>query len=323
MNREMVEWTNTWRYQANNSDIERWLLIGDSVTREYRGRLQGCCRDKIAVDFFGTSYSIEDPMFVNDLLHFVQKEEYQYSACIINIGAHHGYYYGFDELDAEYKNYQCCFRNLIRIIKMVCGKVWICSCTPQVKQDDLFLLDDSINIHIKNRNSAIYYVAQESSIKYIDFYSISSKFRFRDPFHFFGDAYSFFAESIYNEIKGKGKVVINWTYFSDLVQFNQKIISTPVYIYGAGKRGQMLVDYIKSRKGMVRGFVVSDNESLNEEYCGIPVIYRSDYLRNYDGDSIIIKATTANIDRINEHYYCELDEGLWKVILMLLEIERG
>lgn len=87
MNGENIEWTNGWHECANRFDVRRWLLIGDSVARAYRGRLQEFVGGKnIAIDFFATSYRIEDPAFFKELQHFFSFEEYRYEMILVNWG---------------------------------------------------------------------------------------------------------------------------------------------------------------------------------------------------------------------------------------------
>ena len=85
MEREFIEWTNGWHEYANDLGKRRWLLIGDSVAREYRGRLQDMVRLKnISIDFFATSLHIEDPAFFKELRHFLSFEEYKYELIFLN-----------------------------------------------------------------------------------------------------------------------------------------------------------------------------------------------------------------------------------------------
>ncbi|MBQ9136373.1 MAG: hypothetical protein IJX66_09815 [Lachnospiraceae bacterium] len=59
---ERIEWTNEWWEDANNLDATRWVLIGDSVARQFRSTLQEMLAPHIKVDFFATS------LIGNDLL---------------------------------------------------------------------------------------------------------------------------------------------------------------------------------------------------------------------------------------------------------------
>ena len=117
MIREKVEWTNGWHEDAGNIDKRRWLLIGDSVARQYRGRLQELVQHKdIAIDFFATSYHIADPAFFKELQHFFSFEEYKYEMICINWGAHHGFSQADLNNQSDYHLYKTHYENLLTYI---------------------------------------------------------------------------------------------------------------------------------------------------------------------------------------------------------------
>lgn len=59
LNRENVEWSNTWIDNARNFDCSRILLIGGSGAREFRSSLSKQLHG-YAVDFIGTSSSLNE-----------------------------------------------------------------------------------------------------------------------------------------------------------------------------------------------------------------------------------------------------------------------
>ena len=118
MTRENVEWTNGWRDDADNPIKRRWLLIGDSVAREWRGRLQEIVQPKnISVDFFATSLHIEDPAFFKELRHFLSYDEYRYEIVLINWGGHHGWHRSCANDEKIYLSYKTQYENLLNYIK--------------------------------------------------------------------------------------------------------------------------------------------------------------------------------------------------------------
>ena len=90
-NREEIEWTNTWIDYAFNPGHRRVLLLGDSVARQYRGRLRKQL-EGTAIDFIGTSFSLEDEMLYRLLDCFFANREYAYDMLLLNLGGKHGYY---------------------------------------------------------------------------------------------------------------------------------------------------------------------------------------------------------------------------------------
>lgn len=85
--RENVEWSNTWIDNAKNFGCPRILLVGDSVSREFRSSL-GKLLPKYAVDFVGSSASIEDDLLYDVCDIFFKNKEYNYSL-ILEIGRAH------------------------------------------------------------------------------------------------------------------------------------------------------------------------------------------------------------------------------------------
>lgn len=53
--RETLEWTQTWWQQAERDDLPRVLTIGDSILCGYRERVQQELAGKVYVDQFATS----------------------------------------------------------------------------------------------------------------------------------------------------------------------------------------------------------------------------------------------------------------------------
>ena len=117
MEREYIEWTNGWHEYADDLKKRRWLLIGDSVARDMRGRLQELVKPKeIAVDFFASSLHIEDPAFFKELQHFFSFEEYRYEIIFINWGAHHGLSRSCFGDEKIYFSYKTCYENFLNYI---------------------------------------------------------------------------------------------------------------------------------------------------------------------------------------------------------------
>lgn len=117
MKREGLEWTNGWREDANTPLKRRWLLIGDSVAREWRGRLQEMVKAiNISVDFFATSLHIDDPAFFRELRNFLSYDEYKYELVFINWGGHHGFSRRCSDNQEIYISYKTHYENLLSYV---------------------------------------------------------------------------------------------------------------------------------------------------------------------------------------------------------------
>ncbi len=87
--RERIEWTNCWWSEACKKK-ERFLLVGDSVTRSMRGSLEKLLYFTCAVDLFATSFSIQDSLFWKHLKLYLETSEYVHSCIIVQYGVQHG-----------------------------------------------------------------------------------------------------------------------------------------------------------------------------------------------------------------------------------------
>lgn len=58
--REDIEWQNIWWEQANNMEVKRIALLGDSVTRGFRSKLNEKMRGGLFVDLCASSSQITD-----------------------------------------------------------------------------------------------------------------------------------------------------------------------------------------------------------------------------------------------------------------------
>ena len=88
--REYAEWNDFWWEKAGDFDCRRVLLIGDSITRSYRDRVQERLRPlRIAADKLCGSRCAGDPMLEAELsLSTGPLNGYRYEAIHFNNGLH-------------------------------------------------------------------------------------------------------------------------------------------------------------------------------------------------------------------------------------------
>lgn len=184
-NRETIEWTNTWVENAQDSECKRILLIGDSVTREFRGPISTLI-PAYAIDFIGMSFSIEDDMLYHYLNAFFAANEYKYDLCILNIAGKHGYY-----LDTKYSRedqirFENAYDTLLAFVKKNCPNIVVLTVTPSVSADKLKCWDDKVNEEIHHRNLLMIKSAQKFMCPCIDIfpYCKEKRFKYRDSMHF-------------------------------------------------------------------------------------------------------------------------------------------
>ena len=58
--RETIEWSNTWWEKANDVKQKRIALLGDSVTRGFRSKLNNRLEGRYVVDICASSSQITD-----------------------------------------------------------------------------------------------------------------------------------------------------------------------------------------------------------------------------------------------------------------------
>lgn len=195
MQREFIEWTNGWHEDADNPNKRRWLIIGDSVARDWRGRLQEMVRAiNVSIDFFATSLHIEDPAFFKELQHFISFEEYRYEIIFVNWGGHHGFSRTCADNPEIYFSYKTHYENLINylhevaLIKNNASKIILVSSTPTVMKDNTNNFDDEKNREIFIRNKIAYELAVQYKFFYIDHFGLIMNnrnfFVYADSFHF-------------------------------------------------------------------------------------------------------------------------------------------
>ncbi len=66
--REKIEWLNYWWSSADADAPKRYLLIGDSISRQYRGKLETI--SGVPVDYIGTSSFVLDERFLKEIEAF-------------------------------------------------------------------------------------------------------------------------------------------------------------------------------------------------------------------------------------------------------------
>lgn len=84
--REEYEWSNIWWDHADDADLKRVLLIGDSISVGYTQPVIDRLKDIFHVDRLANSRSINDPALFKEINYMLS--EYQYEAIHFNNGLH-------------------------------------------------------------------------------------------------------------------------------------------------------------------------------------------------------------------------------------------
>lgn len=115
--REYIEWSDVWLPAANKTDLPHVLLIGNSITRGYYGKVEQALQGKAYVGRLSNSKSVGDPALLDELAAILKNNHFD--IIHFNNGLH-----GFDYTEEEYDKH---FPKLIKLIHKYAPKaklVW-------------------------------------------------------------------------------------------------------------------------------------------------------------------------------------------------------
>jgi GDSL-like Lipase/Acylhydrolase family len=177
--REDMEWANLWWEHAPDTKLPRVLLIGDSITNGYHGKVRDLLRGRANVDLLATSASICDPALIAQVKLAVG--DYKHAIIHFNNGLH-----GFHLDEAHY---EAGLRRLVDTLKQLepqAKLIWAMS-TPIVLGNDVGKLDPKNEVVLK-RNEIAARVMRELGIPVDDLYSlVAGKAEYRvsgDGYHY-------------------------------------------------------------------------------------------------------------------------------------------
>ena len=95
--RESIEWCDIWISHANETNLPRVLLIGDSIARDYYPLVEKRLVGKAFVARLTTSRFVADPVLLNEIALVL--DETKFDVIHFNNGMH-----GWQHSEAEYRN---------------------------------------------------------------------------------------------------------------------------------------------------------------------------------------------------------------------------
>lgn len=104
--REYIEWSDVWITGANKTDLPHILLIGNSITRGYYGKVEQALQGKAYVGRLSNSKSVGDPALLEEIAVILKNT--RFDIIHFNNGLH-----GFDYTEEEYD------RNFPKLIKVI------------------------------------------------------------------------------------------------------------------------------------------------------------------------------------------------------------
>lgn len=191
--KEQYEWIDAWQDDADRTDLPRVLLIGDSITRGYNGRVREFLKGIAYVDFIATSYAIDNPLYVALVKKYA--EAGGYSLIHFNHGLH-GYHMGR-------RTYLSKTDKLIKALAKD-AKIIIATSTIVYKEGNKGI-NRGWAKRLEERNGAVKELADKNGYKLNDLYSVSEKLdvslRLPDGVHYNEQGYNVLGKVVADNIK--------------------------------------------------------------------------------------------------------------------------
>lgn len=263
-NREDTEWLNIWYSHANKTP-DRYLLIGDSVTRALRSKIEGLLLRE-SVDLFAASFSFFDELFWQNLRCFLLCKDYVWNVIIINYGFHHGYF----RLCSENFKYYCEFKDMYRKIVDICRSV----CKDIVIMTGTSFSNFNNEKEIIARNTIVKEVALEKECLLFDMHELmersNEKFLYVDSVHYEVKADFYMAYHVVNSLLLKRRGGVNDIRSCIFRQLNPM---KPIVIYGMGNRGMQIHNILKCYAPEINicAWAITNKNSNVDLLFGIPV----------------------------------------------------
>ena len=127
--REAIEWCDIWISHANETNLPRVLLIGDSIVRDYYPEVEKRLAGKAFVGRLATSRFVADPVLLKEIETVMDGTKFD--VIVFNNGMH-----GWQHSEAEYRK---AFPKLIKAIRAHAPKaklIWATT-TPQRNGKDV------------------------------------------------------------------------------------------------------------------------------------------------------------------------------------------
>lgn len=177
--REYAEWSDFWWEKAGDFSRHRILLIGDSVTKSYRGYVQEFFKpQKVAVDQLCGSRCAGDPVLTAELdLATGPLNGYTYDVIHFNNGLHGG----CNDTQIPLSVYEKGIKDILSVLKknQPNAKLIVAASTPTDHGNG--------GAYVIERNAVLHRLAKENGFEYHDLYTLTAdakKFPQSDGIHF-------------------------------------------------------------------------------------------------------------------------------------------
>ncbi len=199
--KESIEWCDIWISHANETNLPRVLLIGDSITRDYYSDVEKKLGGKAFVSRLTSSAFISDPILLKEIAMVL--DEFKFDVVHFNNGMH-----GWEHSEAEY---QKAFPQFLATIKEHAPNaklIWASTTTLQVSPIlQANNQEQATNERIAVRNSIALEYITSAGIDVDDLNSLTRQHPelHSDNVHFQVQGITLQAEQVASQIKTKLK----------------------------------------------------------------------------------------------------------------------
>ena len=193
MKQEQFEWIHSWSDNANNRDLPRVLLIGDSITNGYQEIVRETLRGEYYVDYIATSYTLNSSLFFKLIINYIKNNKYD--IIHLNQGLH-----GFSMSKKTYKE------KLEKLINKIptSAKIILAESTI-VKNVGNKTINKKWDKKVDERNTSVNEIAKELNLTVNHLYEVSknipNNLRNDDGCHYLPDGYQILAKEVVSTIR--------------------------------------------------------------------------------------------------------------------------
>jgi hypothetical protein len=131
--RESIEWCDIWISHANETNLQRVLLIGDSITRAYYPQVEKNLEGKAYVARLSTSRFISDPVLLQEIALLLDNN--QFDIIHFNNGMH-GWQHSEKEYADAFPKFLATIRSHAPQAKLIWANITTLKVSPTLSPDD-------------------------------------------------------------------------------------------------------------------------------------------------------------------------------------------
>ncbi len=178
---EYIEWCDFWIEDGNNKEKPRILLIGDSITRDYKGPVMERLQSQVTVNMMASSRGMDNEDYFAELGYILNAERFHYDAVHLNNGLH------ANHLKAE--EYEDLLIKTVEFIRKDSkAAIIIALSTPVYRNEAGYENEDNRRVIERNQRAAE--VAGRFGLQVNDLYTLSygkEEIRLEDGLHYNSD----------------------------------------------------------------------------------------------------------------------------------------